>query len=328
METSLRSRISAWERWPVCSRHLGCFHDSQLCRVLQVYPVLSTEEASSVDDAAVKLLMDWVDHRPEMPEDPAIHAQYRKDMSRGANHACKLLEALCTKRTALIERLWSLYLEEDQDEFVKACCCEYMCFQPCYALQLQLRVLHLVQLDSGPPIRGLGGCVKSEYCAGCSAAVLLDRAAIVLQFRDDMLHSGNTPPLLHHIAATIGEHCAQRVLRLSAQHATYTVGRLQLLDTRSLRTRSYTQHSCAAVNSATPDFAVLVLMLCCNTWRTYLSSRNRAQYTPHTLTVLLDLLTIYTVALFQVVDMFFIAFGELHCAEVVSPVYVAALHSY
>ena len=44
---------------------------------MQVYPVLSTEEASSVDDAAVKLLMDWVDHRPALPEDPAIHAQYK-----------------------------------------------------------------------------------------------------------------------------------------------------------------------------------------------------------------------------------------------------------
>ena len=100
---------------------------------MQVYPVLSTEEASSVDDAAVKLLMDWVDHRPALPEDPAIHAQYKKDMARGADHACKLLEALCTKRTALIERLWSLYLEEGQDEFVKACSSEP---QPCYALQV------------------------------------------------------------------------------------------------------------------------------------------------------------------------------------------------
>lgn len=162
--------------------------------------MLNSEEAASVDDAAVELLMDWVDHRylgpfthnhfvymqyfstcqqfssvlllhfercihamdheivaiifsmylakirpkisellhtkatmigdyrPAMPEDTEVHEQYRKDMAKGADNACKLLEALCTKRTGLIERMWSLYLEPDADEFVKARHCSHCRF--------------------------------------------------------------------------------------------------------------------------------------------------------------------------------------------------------
>lgn len=121
-----------------------CFHGfAELCCELQVYPVLNAEEATSVDDAAVKLLLDFIDHRPTQPEDPEFYEQYRKNMTQAADNACKLLEALCTKRTSLIERLWSLYLEKDQDEFVKACCFE---LQPCCVLVVFLFLVRLIQL--------------------------------------------------------------------------------------------------------------------------------------------------------------------------------------
>jgi hypothetical protein len=118
---------------------------TDLGSALQVYPVLNPDEQKSVDDAAVKLLMDWVDHRPSMPEDPDIREQFRKDMLRGAVNACNLLEALCTKRTSLIDRMWTLYLEEDQDEFVKACCCELR-----VSCVLDVPLLLLVQLTQPP----------------------------------------------------------------------------------------------------------------------------------------------------------------------------------
>jgi hypothetical protein len=86
---------------------------------LQAYPVLNADEAEAVENAAVKLLQDFVDQRPPMPDDPELHDMFERDMAKAAENACKLLTALCTKRTSLVERLWSLYLEHHRDPYVK-----------------------------------------------------------------------------------------------------------------------------------------------------------------------------------------------------------------
>jgi hypothetical protein len=100
--------------------------------VWQVYPVLLREEMTALEDAAVKLITDFVELKPGPPvetnqindgalseEDARLLSQYERAMAQQAKHACELLTVLCTKRASLVQRAWQVYLEKDQDKHVK-----------------------------------------------------------------------------------------------------------------------------------------------------------------------------------------------------------------
>lgn len=84
--------------------------------------MLLREEMAALEDAAVKLITDFVDQKPAPPEDEgdaAAAVRYKAAMAQAAANACELLAVLCTKRPPLVERLWEVYAEEGQDEDVK-----------------------------------------------------------------------------------------------------------------------------------------------------------------------------------------------------------------
>lgn len=88
--------------------------------------MLLGEEMRALEDAAVKLITDFVDQKPEAPEDdtdPAAVGRYHAAMAQAAANACELLAVLCTKRPPLVERLWEVFAEAGQDEDVKVCRC-------------------------------------------------------------------------------------------------------------------------------------------------------------------------------------------------------------
>lgn len=108
-----------------------------------MYPVLLGEEMLALEDAAVKLITDFVDQKPGPPEDdtePAAAVRYKAAMAQAAANACELLAVLCTKRPPLVERLWEVFAEAGQDEDVKVCCrCCSRCATPPHGAVLVLR---------------------------------------------------------------------------------------------------------------------------------------------------------------------------------------------
>lgn len=85
--------------------------------------MLLPEEATALEDAAVKLISDFAEHKPAAPTDPddaELLARYRRDMARSAEGVAELFKMLCAKRPQLLHRFCNVYLEEGQDPDVKA----------------------------------------------------------------------------------------------------------------------------------------------------------------------------------------------------------------
>jgi hypothetical protein len=97
---------------------LPCPHGLEL----QVYPVLLSNEAKELEDAAVKLISDFSEHKPPEPTDPddtdLLH-RYRRDMAIAAESVCELFKMLCAKRPSLLQRFFNIYLENGQDPDIK-----------------------------------------------------------------------------------------------------------------------------------------------------------------------------------------------------------------
>jgi hypothetical protein len=90
---------------------------------LQVYPVLLSNEAKELEDAAVKLIADFGEHKPPEPTDPDdadLLRRYRQDMGTAAESVCELFKMLCAKRPSLLQRFFNIYLENGQDPDIKA----------------------------------------------------------------------------------------------------------------------------------------------------------------------------------------------------------------
>jgi hypothetical protein len=89
---------------------------------MQVYLVLLRDEATALEDAAVKLIADFADHKPPAPTDPDdadMLVLYRRNVARDAASACELFKMLCAKRPSLLRRFCDVYLEDGQDPDVK-----------------------------------------------------------------------------------------------------------------------------------------------------------------------------------------------------------------
>ena len=101
---------------------------------LQVYLQLQPDEATALEDAAVKLVADFANEKAEPPADADELAAYNAQNARKAQTACQLFEMLCVKNARLLRRYWAVFLEETQDDDVKvppATCCAPA---PCFAL--------------------------------------------------------------------------------------------------------------------------------------------------------------------------------------------------
>lgn len=98
--------------------------------------MLLPEEAKALEDAAVKLISDFAEHKPAAPTDPddaELLVRYQRDMARGAEAVCELFKMLCAKRPQLLRRFCEVFLEEGQDADIKArvrCLCS-----PCLAVR-------------------------------------------------------------------------------------------------------------------------------------------------------------------------------------------------
>lgn len=69
----------------------------------QIYPGLEDHERTTVEEAAVRMVSDYVP-----PEDEAMDGSAAA-LDPEAEHACQLLTSLCTKRVALMQRFFVVY---------------------------------------------------------------------------------------------------------------------------------------------------------------------------------------------------------------------------